>query len=173
MEVWRFPFVDVLVMLWLMSLVDQNGPGFSAFVRLITVWMVGMMPIQAMQTLQMSQHYLAADIFAIAPLPSAAPVFHGVRKATIYYLLVPAFVIATILIAYLAPGGSPGLLLALPGVVAIPVVSLISGLMEEYLPLSRPAARGEQSSRNMSLMFLTMFAMAGVLAVALFAWSVS
>jgi hypothetical protein len=140
-------------------------------VPLITVWMLGMMPLQAMQTLQMSPHYLAAEIFAIAPLASAAPVFHGVRKATIYYLLAPAIFIAAILIVYLAPGGSQGLLLALPGVVAIPVVSLMPGLMEEYLPLSRPAARGEQSSRNMSLMFLTMIVMAGVLAIAYVAWT--
>jgi len=44
-------------------------------------------------------------------------------------------------------------------------------LLEEYLPLSRPAARGDQSSRNMSLMFLTMIAMAGVLAIAYIAWT--
>jgi ABC-2 type transport system permease protein len=85
--------------------------------------------------------------------------------------LAPSIVVAAILIVYLAPGGSQGLLLALPGLVAIPVVSLIPGLMEEYLPLSRPAARGDQSSRNMSLMFLTMIAMAGVLAIAYIAWT--
>ena len=166
-----YPSLTIFLIFPLMSLLDRNRGSFSAFVPLITVWMLGMMPLQAMQTLQMSQHYLAADIFAIAPLPSAAPVFHGVRKATIYYLLGPAIFIATILIVYLAPGGIQGLLLALPGVLAIPVVSLMPGLLEEYLPLSRPAARGEQSSRNMTLMFLTMFAMAGVLAVAYLSWT--
>ena len=166
-----YPSLTIFLIFPLMSLLDRNRGSFSAFVPLITVWMLGMMPLQAMQTLQMSQHYLAADIFAIAPLPSAAPVFHGVRKATIYYLLGPAIFIATILIVYLAPGGIQGLLLALPGVLAIPVVSLMPGLLEEYLPLSRPAARGEQSSRNMTLMFLTMFAMAGVLAIAYIAWT--
>ena len=166
-----YPSLTIFLIFPLMSLLDRNRGSFSAFVPLITVWMLGMMPLQAMQTLQMSQHYLAADIFAIAPLPSTAPVFHGVRKATIYYLLGPAISIATILIVYLAPGGIQGLLLALPGVLAIPVVSLMPGLLEEYLPLSRPAARGEQSSRNMTLMFLTMFAMAGVLAIAYIAWT--
>jgi len=166
-----YPSLTIFLIFPLMSLLDRNRGGFSAFVPLITVWMLGVMPLQAMQTLQMSQHYLAAEIFAIAPLSSAAPVFHGVRKAAIYYLLTPAIFIATILIVYLAPGGSQGLLLALPGVVAIPVVSLMPGLLEEYLPLSRPAARGDQSSRNMSLMFLTMIAMAGVLAIAYIAWT--
>ena len=166
-----YPSLTIFLIIPLMSLLDRNRGSLSAFVPLLTVWMLGMMPLQALQTLQMSQHYLAADIFAIAPLSSAAPVFHGVRKATIYYLLTPALCVAAILIVYLGPGGTQGLVLALAGVVAIPVVSLMPALLEEYLPLSRPAARGEQSSRNMTLMFLTMFAMAGVLAVAFIAWT--
>ena len=80
-----------------------------------------MLPYQALQTLQMSQQYLAADIFAIAPLQSAAPVFHGVRKATILYLLLPALGIAGLLIGYLAPGGVRGMALALPGLLG-PVI---------------------------------------------------
>src|SRR5882724_7663404 len=165
-----YPSLTVFLLFPMMGLLDR-GTHFATVAPLITVWMLGTMPMSALETLRMSSHYAAAEIFAIAPLASAAPVFHGVRKATIYYLLVPAVFIATILIVYLAPGGIQGLLLALPGVLAIPVVSLMPGLLEEYLPLSRPAARGEQSSRNMTLMFLTMFAMAGVLAVAYLSWT--
>src|SRR5262249_53132390 len=138
------------------NLLDRHRGGFSAFMPLVTVWMLAMLPYQAMQTLHMSQHYLAADIFAIAPLETAAPVFHGVRKATICYLLIPALCITGILIGYLTPGEAQGLLLTLPGLIAIPVLSLFPGLTEEYLPLSRPVSRGEQSSRNMGLMFMTM-----------------
>src|SRR5205085_11226569 len=121
-------------------------------------------------TLQMSQNHLAADIFAIAPLPSAAPVFHGVRKAMLCYLLMPALCIAAILIGYLAAGGSQGIVLALPGLVAIPILSLSPALTEEYLPLSRPVSRGTQSSRNMVLMFMSMLAMTAVLIMAYAAW---
>jgi hypothetical protein len=128
--------------------------------------MLGIMPYQAMQTLQMSQHYLAADIFGIAPLTSAAPVFHGVRKATIVYLLLPSLCVVGLLIGYLAPGGSQGLQLAVPGMIAIPVMSLLPGLTEDYLPLSRPAVRGDQSSRNIGVMFMSMIAMTIVLGVA-------
>src|SRR5258707_12427073 len=109
----------------LMSLLNRNRSGCSAFVPLIPVWMLGMMPLQAMQTLQMSQHYLAADIFAIAPLSSAASVFHGVRKATIYFLLVPALCFADLFIFSFRPGGFQALSLALPVGVAISTVSLI------------------------------------------------
>jgi hypothetical protein len=56
--------------------------------------------------------------------------------------------------------------LALPGLLVIPVLSLAPGLIEDYLPLSRPAARGEQSSRNIGLMLVSMVAMTIVLAAA-------
>ena len=165
-----YPSLTIFLIFPLMSLLDRNRSGFSVFVPLMTVWMLGIMPLQALQTLQMSQHYLAADIFAIAPLRSAAPVFHGVRKAMLFYLLMPALCIAAILIGYLAPGGGSGLLLAVPGLVAIPVLSLFPALTEEYLPLSRPPSRGTQSSRNMVLMFMSMLAMAAVLIMSYAAW---
>src|SRR5262249_55858250 len=165
-----YPSLTIFLIFPLLNLLDRNRHGFSAFLPLMTVWLLGMMPLQALQTLQMSQHYLAADIFAIAPLASAAPVFHGVPKAIICYLLVPALLIVVILIAYLAPGGVQGLVLALPGAVALPVLSLVPALTHQYLPLSRPVTRGEQSSGNMVLMFFTMIAMAGVLVAAYAAW---
>jgi hypothetical protein len=43
--------------------------------------------------------------------------------------------------------------------------------MDEYLPLSRPAARGEQSSRNMGLLFVTMLGMLAVVGGSYLAWS--
>src|SRR5207302_6749397 len=135
---------------------------FSVFVPLMTLWILGTMPMSALETLRLSSHYAAAEIFAIAPLSSAAPVFHGVRKAILYYLLLPAILVAGALIGYLAPGGRAGLWLAVPGLIAIPTISLLPGWMEEYLPLSRPAARGEQSSRNMGLLFVTMIVMLAV-----------
>lgn len=166
-----YPSLSFFLVFPLIGLLDRNRSGFSALVPLITVWMLGTMPMSALETLRMSSHYAAADIFAIAPLASAAPVFHGVRKATIYYLFVPALCIAGILIAYLAAGGRESLFPALPGLIAIPTISLLPGLVDEYLPLSRPAARGEQSSRNMVLMFLTMFVMFVVVGGAYAAWS--
>jgi hypothetical protein len=133
--------------------------------------MLGTMPISAMETLRMSSQYAAADIFLIVPLSSAAALFQGVRKAAIVYLLIPAICLATGLIAYLAPAGWESLRLALPGLIAIPTLSLLPGLVEEYLPLSRPPVRLEQTSRNMILMFASMLSMAAVAAVSWLAWS--
>jgi hypothetical protein len=161
-----YPSLTIFLVMPLISLLDKNRNGFSVFVPLFTVWMLGVMPYQALQTLQMSQHYLAADIFAIAPLTSAAPVFHGVRKATIFYLLLPSLGVAGLLIGYLAPGGAQGLFLALPGIIVIPVMTLLPGLIEDYLPLARPAVRGDQSTKNIGVMFMSMIAMTIVLGAA-------
>src|SRR5215831_18614490 len=166
-----YPSLTIFLVIPLVNLLDRKPGGLSAFAPLLTVWMLGVMPYQALQTLQMSQHYLAAEIFAIAPLPSASAVFHGVRKATIVYLLLPALCVAGLLIGYLAPGGSQGLQLAVPGLIAIPVLSLFPALTGDYLPLSRPAVRGEQTSRNLGLMFMSMITMAFVLVFAYIAWT--
>lgn len=166
-----YPSLTIFLVFPLISLLDRNRGAFSTFMPLITIWILGSMPISALETLRVSPHYAAADIFAVAPLASAASVFHGVRKAIIFYLLVPSICLAGILIAYLAPGGRESLLLTVPGLIAIPTLSLLPGLAEEYLPLSRPAARGEQSARNMGLIFLTMFAMLGVVGGSWLAWS--
>jgi ABC-2 type transport system permease protein len=118
-----------------------------------------------LEALRMSSQFAAADLFVIAPLASAAPVFHGARKAVLYYLLAPAMAISGAICALLAPAGRESLLLAIPGLIAIPAVSLLPALMRPYLPLSGPAARGEQTARNLGLTFTTMVAMAGVLGV--------
>ncbi len=160
-----YPSLTIFLVFPVISLLDRNRGGFSSVMPLVTLWMLALLPYQALQTLQMSQHYLAADIFAIAPLPSAAPVFHGVRKATILYLLLPALAVAGLLIGYIAPGGMKTMALALPGLLAIPVLSLTPALTQDYLPFSRPAARGDQSSRNIGLMFISMLSMGIVLAI--------
>jgi ABC-2 type transport system permease protein len=70
-------------------------------------------------------------------------------------------------IACLTPTPGDSLPLALPGLIALPLLTLAPGLIEDYLPLSRPAATGDQSSRNMGLMFVTMLSMAALLG---FSW---
>jgi len=165
-----YPSLTIFLIFPVIMLLDRNRSGFSAMLPLLTVWMLGMMPYQALQTLQMSQNFLAADIFTIAPLRTAAPVFHGVRKATIFYLFLPALTVAGLMIGYLAPGGWQGIQLSLPGLIAIPLITLFPALTEDYLPLSSPAVRGGQSARNMGLMIVSMFAMTFVLGIAYIAW---
>jgi len=166
-----YPSLSVFLVIPLIGLLDRHRGSFNPFASLMTVLIMGTLPLSALETLRMSVHYAAADIFLAAPLSSAASVFHGVRKAVIFYLLVPAMCLVGILVAYVTMGGGESPPFAVPGLIAIPTISLLPGLWGSYLPLSRPAARGEQSSRNIGLIFLTMLAMFAVAGVSWLAWS--
>jgi len=156
-----YPSLGSFLIFPAMGLLDRQT-GASPFIPLLTVWMLGQLPIIAMETLRTSSQAAAADIFATAPIESGAPVFLGVRKATIFYLMVPALCLASGLLALVIHSRS-ALLLALPGLVAIPVVSLLPACADTYLPLSRSPQVGTQSAKNTSLMLGSMLAM-GILA---------
>jgi hypothetical protein len=110
-------------------------------------------------------------VFAVAPIPSAAPLFQGARKATVWFLLCPALTLALLLLVFVAPGSRRGLLLALPAVLALPTMSLVPGVFEEYLPLSRPVDRMESTSRTALIMWGSLIAMTVIAGAAYLAWT--
>src|SRR4029077_11898702 len=85
-------------------------------------------------------------------------------------LLLPSLAVAGLLIGYLTPGGVRALQLAIPGLLVIPVLTLAPALADSYLPLARPAARGDQAYHNIGLMFVSMIAMTIVLGITYIAW---
>ncbi|HTS16540.1 MAG TPA: hypothetical protein VMP11_03110 [Verrucomicrobiae bacterium] len=164
-----YPQLGSFLIFPLMGLLDRHSAS-SPFIPLMTIWVLGTLPIAAMETLRASSHPAAADIFAVAPLTTGAPVFFGVRKATIVYLMIPAVCLAAVAIGWLLPGGHAGLVLALPGLVALPVISLLPGCVGSYLPLSRSPQIGSQASKNVTLIFVTMISMGLLAGVSYAAW---
>jgi ABC-2 type transport system permease protein len=162
-----YPQLGSFLIFPVLGLLDRHR-GTSPFIPLMTVWILGTLPIMAMETLRTSSQAAAADIFAVAPLRSSASIFFGVRKATIVYLLGPALCVAAGMIALLLPGGHTGIVLAIPGLVALPVISLLPACVGSYLPLSRPPQVGSQASKNVTVMFGAMLTM-GILAGASYA----
>src|SRR4029077_3073569 len=55
----------------------------------VSVLLLGMLPSVVLEALRTSSHHGATEVFAAAPLASAAPLFEGARKAAIYYVLLP------------------------------------------------------------------------------------
>ena len=162
-----YPSLGSFLIFPLMGLLDRRT-GASPFIPLLTVWMLGQLPIIAMETLRTSSQAAAADIFATAPLENGASIFLGVRKATIFYLMIPALCLASGLLVLVIHSRS-ALLLAVPGLVAIPIVSLLPACVDTYLPLSRSPQVGTQSAKNTTLMLgsmLTMGILAGISYVA-------
>jgi ABC-2 type transport system permease protein len=156
-----YPSLGSFLIFPLIGVLDRRT-GASPFIPLLTVWMLGQLPVIAMETLRTSSQAAAADIFGTAPLESGAPIFLGVRKATIFYLMTPALCLASVFLVFVIHSRS-ALLLALPGLIAIPIVSLLPACVETYLPLSRSPQVGTQSTKNTTLMLGTMLTL-GILA---------
>jgi hypothetical protein len=150
------PSLVVFALLPLAGLVVPEAQG-GRLAPLASVCLLGMVPGVALEALRISSHPVASELFAVVPLEGTASVFHGVRKAAIWYVL-PALVFATVLALAVVPGG---VLLATPGILAIPVLSLVPGLFGPYVPLALPKARGRQAIANAVLLALS----TGLLAV--------
>jgi hypothetical protein len=141
------PSIVVFALLPLAGLVvDESRGGHLA--PLASICLLGMVPGVAMEALRISSHPVASELFAVVPIAGTEAVFHGVRKAAIRYVA-PAIVLSGLLAFLVVPGG---LMLAVPGVLAFPLFSLIPGLFGPYVPLALPKARGQQAIANAVLL---------------------
>jgi hypothetical protein len=127
--------------------------------------MAGTLPATTMMTLKMSPQYLAAEVFRYAPLHGTAPLFHGVRKATLLFLTVPAALISGAILWFGLPDRNV-LLTALPALMAIPTLSLLDGLVGDYLPLSIAPTSGRQSAIGVIVMMIGFVSLAGLAGIA-------
>jgi hypothetical protein len=141
------PSLVVFAMMPLAGLVLEESRG-GHLVPLMSVCLLGMVPGVAIEALRISSHPIASELFAIVPLAGTGLVFHGVRKAAIWYVL-PALAFAILTSLMIVPGG---LRLAIPGILALPVFSLIPGVFGAYVPLVLPKARGQQAIANAVLL---------------------
>ncbi|HEY3242250.1 MAG TPA: hypothetical protein VGM03_02775 [Phycisphaerae bacterium] len=165
MKMRLYPSLSMFIIFPLIGAFSRSS-GFGRLAPLMTVWMLGMVPTTVLEALRMSSHHAAAELFLVAPLSGPAALFDGVRKAAIYYILIPCLLISGTLMVLLVPNAADWLPLTVPGLIPLPALSLMSGVMSEYLPLSRPPMRGEQAATNAGLMFGTMLTMAGLLGAA-------
>jgi hypothetical protein len=134
---------------------DREGPGFTAGA---TFWMMGLIPVIAIEALRHSSQFAAGDLFRASPVPSIAPIFHGFRKAAMVFVLAPSVVIGSTLLFALLPDRRSLIETGLPALLLLPTLSLAPAMSGGYLPLSEPQVRGS-SGRNVSLMMLSMIAM--------------
>lgn len=130
---------------------------------------LGMVPLLGMQLLQFSQQWQAAEVFRAAPLAGPVALADGARRAVLCFLMGPILVL-TALIVWLMTGDAKDLLLLAPGLLPLPVFSLIPMLGGRGIPLSQPIDAAKAAGRGlkvMGVMFLA-FGIAGLTSVA---WS--
>ena len=85
---------------------------------------LGIVPLLGLTMLQYSQHWRAADLFHTVPLDGPGPFCHGVRWAVLIVLTLPLFVVFIVSIYFLTHGAT-ALALLVPGVITLPVFSII------------------------------------------------
>jgi ABC-2 type transport system permease protein len=119
---------------------------------------IGLVPLTAMGLLQFSQHWQAADIYRLAPVPGPGRFILGGVIAIGMLLVVPALIALGAIMSFL-PGGLTHLPLLLPGVIALPVYALAPGAIDKTVPLSKPTEEAKSARRGASMFLLMMSAM--------------
>ena len=115
---------------------------------------LGLIPLMAMNLLQFSQNWQAADLYRLAPVPGPAPFIRGAIRAVAVVLVLPALVLAAVVVCLLPDGASSAVML-LPGLIAMPVYALVPGAIEKTVPLSKPAEEAKSATRG-AVMFVLM-----------------
>jgi hypothetical protein len=109
---------------------------------------IPLIPMMALNFLRFSQHWQAADVFLITPTPGPGRLMMGARKAVEVFLVIPALLVMGVAIVWIS-GGISGLAQLLPGVLAMPVYSRISGMGSSQLPLSLPGEEAKSAGRGL------------------------
>lgn len=136
----------------------EDGPG-GAFGLAMASGYMGLIPMLALNILQYSQNWLAADLFRLTPLRGPGAISHGARKAVLLFLTLP-MVLLTVIIA-IALGAKPAqLIMLLPGVLMIPVFAMLPGAAGRCLPLSKPPEDAKAANRGLSMIGMIFVAMA-------------
>ena len=136
---------------------SRASHGESVFYVYMCLWMLATLPLSTTETLRLSQDWQAADLFYYAPLEGHGPLFHGVRKAALYYATLPCAVLLMVMLALVAPDPVATFRNAIPMLILLPSFSLRGGMSREYLPLARPPRTGEQSRGTQGPILLMMF----------------
>jgi hypothetical protein len=113
----------------------------------LTLWIMLLQPLTAIDTLRLSKQHKAADLFFYSPLGNSGPLFNGVRKAVLYYSTIPTVAVAAALLAWSAIGVERTLSTVIPCIVLIPTLTAYHGVHDAFVPLSVEPRMGAKSSR--------------------------
>jgi hypothetical protein len=167
-----YPGLAPMLVMPVLFLIQDQGRGRGAtggFGVAFTGAYMGLIPLLALNLLQFSQQWQAADLFRVAPVRGPAPLCHGARRAVLCFLTLPALLVFALL-AWVLRGAGPHLALMLPGLIALPVYSLLPSLGGKAVPLSIPMEEAKSARRGLTMMGVVFVSMA-LGGVASWAWS--
>lgn len=131
---------------------------------------LGLMSLQGLMFLGCSEHWRASAFFHVAPLPHWTPLFHGARKAVLFFLSFPVLILQTAILCGVQHSWTP-LMLSLPAALFLPAFSLITGLMGQWLPFSKPPEDVKNSTAGCLMMGISMAAAGIIGGIANWMWN--
>lgn len=155
-------FMPVVFML---AVTRGGESGMGHLMVMVLAGYVALVPMTALNLLQFSQNWQAADVFLVTPTEGPGRLIIGARKAVGIFLVVPAVAILVGAAALITR--DPGLLVALiPGVMALPVYARIGCFAIKGAPLSQPTEEAKGAKRGLVVFFgsLSVFAIGGIAA---------
>ncbi len=141
--------------------------GTDGFMLVLAGSYLPLVPLVALNLLRFSQHWQAADVFLVTPTPGPGRLMIGARKAVEVLLVLPSLLVVSAGFIWIG-GGLSSLFQLLPGILALPIFSRISGISSDQLPLSLPGEEAKAAGRGLLSMVAMISAMAigGAAAVA-------
>ena len=161
-----YPAIGFVLLMPFAQLLSHAPYRFRA-AAVLAVVLTGMMPSIVLEAMRVSAQHPAADLFSAAPVASAAPLFNGVRKAVVCYVVGPTVLVALAWVALVDP---QLIALALPSLLALPLLSLLPAAFRDYVPLSVPPAIGRQSTANILIGMVNSIAGGTTVVTAWVAW---
>lgn len=162
-----YPGIAPMLIIPFVFLFQKGGAG-DGFGIAFSGGYIGIIPLLGLNILKYSQQWQASDIFRMAPVLGPAGLCDGARRAVLFFLTLP-MVIAIALIIIFVQGLNAQILLLLPGILAIPVYSLVPALLGRAVPLSSPIEEGKSASRGLSMVLVT-FLSIGLSLIAFLMW---
>jgi ABC-2 type transport system permease protein len=151
-----FPGIAPMLMVPLIFLF-QDREAIEGFGTAFSSGFLATIPLITLDLLQYSQQWQASDIFRVAPMSGPGELCHGARRAVLWLLTVPAFILIGFII-WVARHNVSHLLLLLPGLILIPIVSLIPAALRRGVPLSFPNEEIKSAGRSLKMAGVMMFA---------------
>jgi hypothetical protein len=164
-----YPSLAPMLVMPLIFLFQERGQGGGTFGIAFAGTYLGLIPLLGLNLLQYSQQWQAADIFRAAPMPGPARLSDGARQAVMWLLTVPLLGVYG-LIFWLMGTELSRLAMLLPGLIALPIYSLIPCLGGGAVPLSMPNEEAKSAGRGLQMMAVMVisFALSGI---AMWSWS--
>jgi ABC-2 type transport system permease protein len=151
-----FPGIAPMLVMPLVFLF-QGQQAIEGFWAAFSSCFLATIPLFALDLLQYSQQWQASDIFRVAPMAGPAELCQGARWAVLCLLAVPAFILIGAIV-WVAQHNISHLLLFLPGLILVPIVSLIPATMRRGVPLSFPNEEIKSAGRSVKMMSVMIFA---------------